>query len=109
MQFVCLLLSIEPTNKDEKQTLSFPVIIGTSCGGLFVVALVSICLIRFCQSKNMSRQRNRGVGFMPSEEAFPDREKYEMGSTKSEENIAHFEEVGIWAKPLERKRNEAFC
>ena len=46
---------------------------------------------------------------MPSEESFPEREKYEMENTKSEENIVHFEEVGIWAKPFDKKINEAFC
>ena len=71
-----------------------------------MLALVSICLIRYCQKKKMSRQRRCGVGFMPSEK---DCDKYEMGSTKSEENIVHFEEVGIWAKSLEGKENEAFC
>ena len=45
---------------------------------------------------------------MPSDEAFPDRHKYEVGNGKSEENILYLEEMGVWAKPIEGKANEAY-
>ena len=45
---------------------------------------------------------------MPSDEAFPDRHKYEVEKGKSEENILYLEEMGLWAKPIEGKENEAY-
>ena len=44
---------------------------------------------------------------MPSDEAFPDRRRYEVERAKSEENILYLEEMGLWAKPIEGKENEA--
>lgn len=54
------------------------------------------------------RRKRRGSGVMPSEEAFPDREKYELKNAKSMDNIVYFEEVGLWGKPMKGEKNEAF-
>ena len=45
---------------------------------------------------------------MPSDQAFPDRRKYEVQNGKSEENILYLEAMGPWAKPIEGKENEAY-
>ena len=82
---------------------------GVSFGGLFVLALVSICLIRFCKRDKLVRRNRRHPDVMPSEEAFPDREKYELKNAKYAENIIYFEEVGVWSKTsMEGESNEAF-
>ena len=88
--------------------MSFAVIIGVSCGGFFIVAFAGICLIRSCQRKHLVHRKMRGSGVMPAEEAFPNPEKYELKSTKAEENIVYCEEVGVWGKGIEGKTNEAF-
>jgi len=98
----------EPTKETQGKKMSYAIIIAVSFGGLFVFALASICLIRFCKRNKMGRRQRRGSEMMPSEEAFPNREKYEMQNAQSEENIIYFEEVGVWAKGTEGKSNEAF-
>ena len=45
---------------------------------------------------------------MPSDQAFPDRRKYEVQKAKSVENIFYLEEKELWAKPIEGKENEAY-
>lgn len=87
--------------------MSYAVIIGATFGGLFVLALAAMCLVRLNKKKPM-RQKRRGSGVMPYEEAFPNPEKYELKNTKSMENIIYFEEESVWAKIDEGKSNEAF-
>ena len=71
------------------------------------MALITVLLVRHCQKKKLLEKR-RHSNVMPSDEAFPDRHKYEVGNGKSEENILYLEEMGVWAKPIEGKANEAY-
>jgi len=89
--------------------MNYAIIIGVSFGGLFVLALASICLIRFCKRNKLVRRNRSESNVMPPEEAFPNREKYEMKNAKSAENILYFEEGGVWSKTsMEGESNEAF-
>ena len=94
-----------PTKKDERK-LSFAIIIGISFGGFFIVALITILLVRHCQKTKLLEKRNHS-NVMPSDEAFPNRQKYEVEKAKSVENF-YLEEKGLWAKPIEGKENEAY-
>jgi len=99
----------ESTEEPEDKKINYAIIIGVSFCGLFVVALFSICIIRFCKKNKQVHRNRRHSGVIPPEEAFPDREKYEMKNAKSVENIIYFEEVGVWSKPpMEGESNEAF-
>ena len=100
------LLSLAPTKKDETK-LSFAIIIGISFGGFFIVVLITILLVRHCQKKKLLEKRHHS-NIVPSDEAFPDRRKCEVERAKSEENILYLEEMGLWAKPIEGKANEAY-
>ena len=100
------LLSLAPTKKDETK-LSFAIIIGISLGGFFIVALITILLVRHCQKKKLLEKRHHS-NIAPSDEAFPDRRKCEVERAKSEENILYLEEMGLWAKPIKGKANEAY-
>ena len=95
-----------PTKEDEKK-LSFAIIIGISFGGVFIVALITILLVRHYQKKKLLEKRHHS-NVMPSDQAFPDRRKYEVQNGKSEENILYLEAMGPWAKPIEGKENEAY-
>ena len=99
------LFSLVPTKKDERK-LSFAIIIGISFGGFFIVALITILLVRHYQKKKLLEKRNHS-NVMPSDEAFPNRQKYEVEKAKSVENF-YLEEKGLWAKPIEGKENEAY-
>ena len=87
--------------------MKYVIIIGATFGGFFVLALATICLVRFKKKKTLGRKR-LGLGVMPQEEAFPNPEKYELENTKSMENIIYFEKVGVSAKTDGGKSNEAF-
>ena len=87
-------LSLDPTN-DVKEKLPYPIIIGASCGGIFVIVLVSICLVRHCQRQKRLHRRRFSNG-MPSEVPFPNQEKYELEETRSKEDIVSYEEQGLW-------------
>ena len=87
--------------------MKYAIIIGATFGGIFVLALAAICLVRFKKKKTSGRKRP-GLGVMPYEEAFPNPEKYELQNTKSMENILYFEGVGAWTKRNGGKSNEAF-
>ena len=100
------LLSLAPTKKEETK-LSFAIIIGISFGGFFIVALITILLVRHCKKKKLLEKRHHS-NIMPSDETFPDRRRYEVERAKSEENILYLEETGLWAKPIEGKENEAY-
>ena len=91
-KFVC----IEPTKEPKESKMKYAIIFGATFGGIFVLALAYICLVRFKKKKKTL-----------SEEEFSNREKYELENTKSMENI-YFKEVGVWTKTDEGKSNEAF-
>ncbi|XP_078371975.1 von Willebrand factor D and EGF domain-containing protein-like isoform X3 [Oculina patagonica] len=82
--------SEEPT----KPKISFAVIIGISCGGVFLLALVTVCVIRHCQRRT-NGNRTRVSDGMPAEVSFPKSEKYELEAKK--EDIVRYEEVQISA------------
>ncbi|PFX16669.1 Neurogenic locus notch-like protein 2 [Stylophora pistillata] len=84
----------DPT-EDAKGELPYPLIIGASCGGIFVILLISICLVRHCQREKRLDRRRISDG-MPSEVAFPNQEKYELKDARSKEDIVSFEELGLW-------------
>ena len=85
-----------PTKEDERK-LSFAIIIGISFGGFFIVALITILLVRHCKKKKLLEKRNHS-NVMPCDEAFPNRQKYEVQNGKSVENF-YLEEKGLWVKP----------
>ena len=88
--------------------MSFFIIIGISFGGFFfIVALIIILLVRHCQKKKLLEKQHHS-NVMPSDEAFPDRRKYEVQNRKSVENILYLEAMGPSAKPIEGKENEAY-
>ena len=87
--------------------MNYAIIIGASSGGIFVLALVSIFLIRWYKKKTTKRPRRVGSAFLPADEASGNREKYEL-SDKSEEKIIFCEEADFWAKPAQGRSNEAF-
>ena len=95
MYIFCLIFhqNVEPS-KEDKGKVSYPIIIGVSCGGIFVLAVLSIYLIRRCHRRKMSARRNSCV--VPSEVAFPNPGKYELEETKSKEDIVKYEEIGMW-------------
>ena len=103
-KFVC----IEPTKEPKESKMKYAIIIGATFGGLFVLVLATICLVRFKNKKKTLGRKRSGSGSMPSEEAFPNREKYELENTKSMENIIYFQEVGVLTKIDGGKSNEAF-
>ena len=55
-------------------------IIGVSFGGLFVLALCIVFLVRFCKNRKTAYRGKRGSDNMPPEEAFPGSQKYELKS-----------------------------
>ena len=95
ISFSCLIFhqNLEPT-KEDKDEVPYPIIIGVSCGGIFVLAILSIYLIRQCHRRKMaSKRRNSCV--IPTEVAFPNPGKYELQETKSKEDIVRYEEIGM--------------
>ena len=103
-KFVC----IEPTKEPKELKMKYAIIIGATFGGVFVLALAAICLVRFKKKKKTSGRKRPGSGVMPYEGVFPTPEKYELQNTKSMENILYFEGVGAWTKSNGGKSNEAF-
>ena len=95
-----------PTKEDESK-LSFAIIIGISFGGIFIVALIAILLVRHYHKKKLLERRHHS-NVMASDEAFPDQGKYELEKGKSEENILYLGQMGPRAKPIEGKENEAY-
>ena len=91
--FVFFHHHVEPTEED-KGKVPYPVIIVVSCGGIFVLAILSVCLIRFCNRTKKVRRRCSGV--MPTEVPFPNPEKYELQETESKEDVVRYEEIGLW-------------
>lgn len=85
----------EVPTKDAEGKLPYPLIIGTSCGGIFVLALVSICLVRYCYSLKKPDRRQVSNG-MPSEVCRPNPDKYELKEARFKEDIVSYEELGVW-------------
>ena len=80
----------EPSNANDENELGFPMIIGFSCGGAFVLLLVIIVLIiRYKKSKILRPkiQPNSGAD-------------YELTKPKSKENV--------WDKDVEGTVNDAY-
>ncbi|PFX12900.1 von Willebrand factor D and EGF domain-containing protein [Stylophora pistillata] len=85
----------EDPTENVKEKLPYPLIIGTSCGVIFAIAVVSICLIRHCQRQKRLDRRFLSNG-MPAEVSFPDPEKYELQEAQSKENNVTYEELSTW-------------
>ena len=92
--FYFIFYYLDPTT-DDKQKVPYPVIIGVSCGGIFVLALLSIFLIRYCHRRKVV-SRGRVSDGMPADVAFPKPEKYELQETESKEDIVRYEEIAMW-------------
>lgn len=88
------LPSSEP-KEDDETNVHFSVVIGASCGGVFVLCLLAIFVIRQCKRHGKRRGRHAS-DVMPAEVAFPNAQKYEMEETKSKEDLVYFEECNIW-------------
>ena len=81
--------------KDVKEKLPYPLIIGASCGGIFVIVLASICLVRHCHRQERIENRRVSNG-MPPEVPHPSPHNYELKETRSKEDIVNYEELGVW-------------
>ena len=96
----CLIFhqNLEPANEANGK-VPYPIIIGASCGGIFVLAVLGIYIIRHNHRRKMvSRRHNGGSCVMPSEIALPNPVKYELQQTESKEEVAMYEEIGMWTK-----------
>lgn len=82
----------EPT---EVSKVPYPLIIGVSCGGIFVLAVLFISLIRSRHRRKILRHR-RDSEVMPAEVAFPNSEKYQLQEIASKEDIVRYEETSMW-------------
>ncbi|XP_022807283.1 von Willebrand factor D and EGF domain-containing protein-like isoform X1 [Stylophora pistillata] len=90
-----IMKDVEEPTKEDKVKVLYPIIIGVSCGGIFMLAVLSIYLIRHSHRRKMVGCRRNLCG-MPTEVAFPNPEKYELQETKSKEDIVRYEEIGMW-------------
>ena len=81
--------------KDVKEKLPYPLIIGASCGGIFVIVLASICLVRHCHRQERIENRCVSNG-MPPEVPHPSPHNYKLKETRSKEDIVNYEELGVW-------------
>ncbi|KAJ7351103.1 hypothetical protein OS493_036559 [Desmophyllum pertusum] len=87
--------SEEPTDvQEDEKKIPYTLIIGISCGGAFILALVTICGIRYCQRQHQINRLHASDG-MPADVVFSRAETYEMEDTKSKEDIVSYEEIGI--------------
>lgn len=84
---------------NEETKLPLGVVIGASCGGGFVICLLTVYLIRRYKRRG-TRSPRRVSDSMPAEVAFPNPEKYEMKDTTPHEDIIRCEETGIFNKAL---------
>ena len=75
--------------KDVKEKLPYPLIIGASCGGIFVIVLASICLVRHCHRQERIENRRVSNG-MPPEVPHPSPHNYELKETRSKEDIVNY-------------------
>lgn len=90
------------TNGEKQSSPNLPLIIGVSCGSFALLAVVTICLVFHCKRSVPPRSNSHIGDGMPSEEAFPKREKYELQPTNSkEEKLIWIEEKGIWNEGME--------
>ena len=79
--------------------MSFPLIIGVSCGGALVLTLFAIFLVRYCQQRIKLKKRDSGDG-MPTEVAFPSPDKYELQEIELKEECVLYEESGFSGEPV---------
>ena len=71
-----------------------------------MISVLSVSLIRFCnRTKNL---RGRCSCVTPVEVPFPDVEKYELQETESKEDIARYEEIGLWEDTVRYEGLEIF-
>lgn len=94
-----------------EQQFPFNIVIGISCGGIFILALIAIYLVRRSQRRKKAKQR-RFLDGMPGDVAFPRPEKYELEDQK--EDVAHYEEVpispiGVRYEELGFSNEAAYC
>ena len=82
-------------NKEENEKVPYLVIIGISCGGVFVLSLFSICLIRYCKRQKKLKRRTAASDGMPAEAALRKQEKYELQESEAKEGIIHNEKSGF--------------
>ena len=97
ISFFCFIFhqNLEPT-KEDKEKIPYPIIIGVSCGGIFVFAILSIYLIRQCHYRKIA-SRGRNSCAMHTEVAFSNPGKYELQESQSKEDIVRYEEIGMRA------------
>jgi len=92
----------QETNGEKQSSPNLPLIVGVSCGSFALLAVVTICLVFYCKRSLPPRSNSRIGDGMPSEEAFPKREKYELQPTNSkEEKLVWIEEKGMWNEGME--------
>lgn len=100
--FVCLFVHLfhyQNLEPKEESNAPYPLIIGVSCVGIFVLAVLVIFLIRYCHHRKMLKHRRETSDVMPVEVAFPNPEKYHFQETTSKEDIVRFEETSMWKDP----------
>lgn len=86
--------NLEPT-KQDKGKVPYAIVIGVSCGGIFVLAVLSIYLIRYCRRRKMLSLR-RVSDMMLADVICPNPEKYALRETESKEDTVRYEETGMW-------------
>lgn len=89
---------LEPT-KEDKGKISIPLVIGVSCGGVFVLTLLAIFLVRYCQQRNKLKNGDSGDG-MPTEVAFPRPDKYELQEMELKEEYVLYGKAGFSSEPV---------
>ncbi len=88
---IIIFFHLEP-RKANDENISFLVIIFASCGGVFVLVLISICLIRYCKRQ----QKHNGVSdVMAAKVAFPKPEKYDLHVTGSKKDLFRYGTLDI--------------
>jgi len=92
-----IVKEVEEPRKEDKKRIPFPLVIGFSCGGVFVLTLLAIFLVRYCQQRNVEN-RNFGDG-MPAEVAFPRPDKYELQGMELKEACLLHEKSGLPGEP----------
>ena len=74
-------------------------VIGVSCGGVFILILLAIFLVRYCQQRNKVKNRDHGDG-MPTEVSFPRPDKYELQGMELKEECVLYEKSGLPGEPV---------
>ena len=74
-------------------------VIGVSCGGVFILTLIAVFLVRYCQQKIKLQKRDSGDG-MPTEAAFPSPDKYELQEIELKEECILYRMSGYSGEPV---------